>query len=81
MNRLRALLVVVVAVGTAFVSGAADEKKAPATLAKPVPISTTPHKTAVFNMAAVMRDFNQAKHQVVLLDRSKIEHAPTLTPT
>lgn len=29
------------------------------------------HKTAVFNMAGVMRDFNQAKYQVWLLNKKK----------
>ena len=65
-----------VALGVAFLYGAAlspgratpvDDKKADP--AKP-PAGT---KTAVFNMAAVMRDFHQAKYQVHLLNGKKNE--------
>jgi Skp family chaperone for outer membrane proteins len=68
-------------VGAAFVSGASvptgaaslpkgvDEKKADA--AKPPVVIG--QKTGVFNMAAVMRDFGQAKYQVWLLNKRKVE--------
>jgi Skp family chaperone for outer membrane proteins len=59
-----------------FVSGAA----VPTGAAKPIdeqkandakPAVEIGHKTAVFNMAAVMRDFGQAKYQVWLLNNKK----------
>lgn len=67
----------------AFVSGASishgvakpsEERKPNA--AKPV--VTVGHKTAVFNMAAVMRDFGQAKYRVWLLANKKTEMSKNL---
>jgi Skp family chaperone for outer membrane proteins len=48
---------------------AADEKKVD--IAKPT--GTTRPTSAVFNMAAVMRDFHQAKYQVWLLNKKKTD--------
>jgi Skp family chaperone for outer membrane proteins len=81
MNRLYALAVGAIALGAvAFVSGspaspggmkAADEKKENAEkAARPT--------TVVFNMAAVMRDFGQAKYQVWLLNNKKSEMSKDL---
>ncbi len=70
----------IAALGTVFVSGAArsrdDEKPAEDKPAKsPVVIG---QKTAVFNMAAVMRDFHQAKYQVWVLNKKKDEMSKNL---
>ncbi|HEY1188927.1 MAG TPA: OmpH family outer membrane protein [Gemmata sp.] len=78
MNRRYVLAVATGAVlGAAFVSGASvsssakpiDEKR-PDTAKPPIVVG---QKTAVFNMAGVMRDFNQAKYQVYLLNEKKTE--------
>jgi Skp family chaperone for outer membrane proteins len=72
----------VAALAVAFVSGAAvsptaatpvDEKKPDATKPDAKPGIALGHKTAVFNMAAIMRDFNQAKYRVWLLNNTKTE--------
>ena len=71
------------AVAVAFVSGASvapggavsvEERKPDG--AKPVVV--VGHKTAVFNMAAVMRDFHQAKYRVWLLNAKKAEMSKKL---
>jgi Skp family chaperone for outer membrane proteins len=74
---------IIVALGAVFVSGASvrtkDEKpvdEKTANSAKP-PTLTRP-TSAVFNMAIVMRDFNQAKYQVWLLNKKKDELAKNL---
>ena len=77
MNRGYALTAATVAVlGIGFIAGASsspgratavDEKK-PDAVKPPAVIG---HKTAVFNMAAVMRDFHQAKYKVWLLNKQK----------
>ena len=84
MKQWSALAAVAAAAGVAFVAGGtvswgtakpapADEKKADD--AKPEDAKrnvAVVHKTAVFNMAAVMRDFNQAKYQVWQLNNKKV---------
>jgi Skp family chaperone for outer membrane proteins len=64
----------------AFVAGASHSpggaKPAPAEEKKPDAPNAAVlvlHKTAVFNMAGVMRDFHQAKYQVWLLNKKKEE--------
>jgi Skp family chaperone for outer membrane proteins len=48
----------------------------PATTGAPPPAGTTVRPTiAVFNMAAVMRDYDKAKYQVYLLNKMKIERS------
>jgi Skp family chaperone for outer membrane proteins len=79
MNRTWALTIgVIAALGVAFFSGAfvsssgakpVDEKKSDDVK----PAVVVGQKTAVFNMAAVTRDFNQAKYQVWLLNNKKTE--------
>jgi Skp family chaperone for outer membrane proteins len=74
MKRWSAFVAVVVAVvSVAFVAGAsvAPERAKPAEEKKPG--TFTIHKTAVFNMAAVMRDFHQAKYQVWQLNNKRTE--------
>jgi Skp family chaperone for outer membrane proteins len=84
MKRMCALVAgTIAAMGIAFVSGASistgsakpDEVRKP-DVAKPVLAVT--QKTAVFNMAAVMRDFGQAKYQVWLLNNKKTEMSKNL---
>jgi Skp family chaperone for outer membrane proteins len=77
-HRYTLAAVVAVAMAVAFVSGASimpGTAKPPvdvkAEVAKPAVV--VGHKTAVFNMAAVMRDFHQAKYQVWLLNGKKVE--------
>ena len=84
MNRRYALAAfTVAAMAVAFVSGASvvpSGPKPPAEIkaedAKPPVV--VGHKTAVFNMAAVMRDFHQAKYQVWLLNNKKTEMSKKL---
>jgi Skp family chaperone for outer membrane proteins len=76
MNRWQVLVAGAIAgVGAVFVSGAArppqGEPAAEGKKAKPPVVIG--QKTAVFNMAAVMRDFGQAKYQVYLLNNKKAE--------
>ena len=73
----------IAAMAVAFVSGASvvprEAKPAPnvkAEAAKPAVVGG--HKTAVFNMAAVMRGFHQAKYQVWLLNGKKTEMCKNL---
>jgi Skp family chaperone for outer membrane proteins len=87
MNRYHILAAgLIAALGMVFVSGAAgplaadkpenkpaDEKKAPPP--RPVVLG---HKTGYFNMAAVMRDFDQAKYHVYLLNKKKDEISKNL---
>ena len=78
MKRWSAFAVVVVAVvSVAFVAGASKpvEEKKPDAVKPAVAVG---HKTAVFNMAAVMRDFHQAKYQVWQLNNKKNEMAKQL---
>ena len=67
-------VVVVVVVGVAFVAGASHAPGARPAEEKPEAAKpAVGHKTAVFNMAAVMRDFHQAKYRVWLLNKKKDE--------
>lgn len=61
--------------GSVSSSGAkpAEGKKPDEVKADDKPVVVIGHKTAVFNMAAVMRDFHQAKFQVWLLNNKKTE--------
>ena len=78
MNRRYALAAVTLAaMAVAFVSGASvtpADKRPDA--AKPTVVMG--HKTAVFNMAAVMRDFHQAKYRVWLLNDKKTKMSKPL---
>lgn len=82
-HRYSLAAVVAVAMAVAFVSGASimpGTAKPPvdvkAEIAKPAVVGG--HKTAVFNMAAVMRDFGQAKYQVWILNNKKVEMSKNL---
>jgi Skp family chaperone for outer membrane proteins len=77
MKRWRTLVVgMLVALGAGFVAAGGakpvEEKKPPA-------IQPTRPTVAVFNMAAIMRDFNQAKYQVYLLNKKKEDLSKDLT--
>ncbi|MBP3958953.1 OmpH family outer membrane protein [Gemmata sp. G18] len=79
MNRGYALAIGTIAVvGIAFVSGASVARNSTKPADDRIPAEGRPpiaigQKTAVFNMAGVMRDFNYAKYQVWLLNKKKEE--------
>ena len=75
--------VTVAAMAVAFVSGASVTPTGATPVGEKKPDAAKPavvvgHKTAVFNMAAVMRDFGQAKYQVYLLNNKKMEMSKKL---
>jgi Skp family chaperone for outer membrane proteins len=84
MNRWHILAAgLIAALGAVFVSGAAvptenekpeNEKKTAAAKA-PVVLG---QKTAVFNMAAIMREFHQAKYQVFMLNKKREDESKDL---
>jgi Skp family chaperone for outer membrane proteins len=75
MKRWSVLVAAVAALGVAFVAGAAISPGVakPAGEKKPDEEKAVGHKTAVFNMAAVMRDFQLAKYNVWRLNNKKME--------
>ena len=75
--------VTVAAMAVAFVSGASVTPTGATPVGEKKPDAAKPavvvgHKTAVFNMAAVMRDFHQAKFRVWLLNDKKTKMSKPL---
>ena len=73
MKRWSAFVAVVGAAGVAFLAGGSVSWS----VAKPAAVAVG-HRTAVFNMAAVMRDFHLAKYKVWSLNNKKTEMSKQL---